>query len=79
MKKATGELNLSVVVLVSIGILSAFFFTILWPMIKSSMIANSKCRDAICDKRTVQDGLATCRYYKDGKQQGDSFKCVWKG
>lgn len=80
MKEATGELNMTVVIVVSIGILSAFFFTILWPMIESSFVANSKCRNAVCDKKSVSDGMATCKYYdKDGKQVGSEFKCVWKG
>ncbi len=79
MKEATGELNMTIVIIVSIGILSAFFFTVLWPMIENSFIANSKCRNAVCDAKSVSDGLATCRYYKDGAQVGSTFKCVWKG
>ena len=80
MKEATGELNMTIVVVVAVGILSVFFFTILWPTIKNTFIANSKCSDAVCDKSTLNDGLVTCKYYdKDGRQQGTEFQCAWKG
>lgn len=79
MKEATGELNMTVVIVVAVGILSVFFFGILWPNIKNTFIATNKCSDAICDKRTLNDGMVTCKYYKNGKQQGADFKCVWKG
>ncbi len=80
MKEATGELNMTVFVVVAIGVMSAFFFTVLWPSLKETLVANSKCRDAVCDANSVSDGMATCQYYtSSGSQVGGSFKCVWKG
>lgn len=79
MKQATGELNMTVVVVVAVGVLAAFFYTTLWPMIKNNYVASSKCSDAICDPSSLSDGKVTCRYYKNGSVVGDSFKCVWKG
>ena len=79
MKQATGELNMTVVVVIAVGVLAAFFYTTIWPTIKNSYIASNKCSDAICDPRSVSDGMATCIYYKNGRQQGNSFRCVWKG
>ena len=79
MKEATGELNMTVVVVVAVGVLAAFFYTTLWPMIKGSYISSSKCSDAVCDPRTLSDGMVTCNYYKNGRVEGNSFKCVWKG
>ena len=79
MKEATGELNMTVVVVIAVGILAAFFYTTIWPNIKNTYVASSKCNDAVCDPRSVVDGMATCRYYKNGSQVGRSFKCVWKG
>lgn len=79
MKEATGELNMTLVVVIIVGVLSVFFFTVIWPSIEGGLIASSKCADAVCDKRTLQDGMVTCKYYKDGKQKGNDFKCVWKG
>ena len=80
MKEATGELNMTVVIVLAVGILSVFFFAILWPSIKNTFIANSKCSDAVCDKSTLNNGIVTCKYYdSEGKQQGSSFTCAWKG
>ena len=37
MKAATGELNLTVITLIAIGLVIAFFVGILWPAIKDNM------------------------------------------
>jgi len=79
MKEATGELNMTVVIVVAVAILSVFFFGILWPNIKNTFIATNKCSDAVCDKRTLHDGVVTCKYYKNGHQEGADFECPWKG
>ncbi len=80
MREATGELNMTVVVVIAVGILSVFFFAILWPNIKATFIASNKCSDAVCNKRTLKDGYVVCRYYDaNGKQQGSEFECPWKG
>jgi hypothetical protein len=79
MKEATGELNMTLVVVIAVGVLAAFFFAILWPSIKNSMIMNSKCSDAVCNASTVSNGKVTCSYYKNGVKQGSDFECVWKG
>lgn len=85
MKEATGELNMTVVIVVTVGFLAVFFFAVLWPSIKTTFIATSKCSDAICTcpnndcKNIPQDSLVDCVYYKNGKQVGQSFKCPWKG
>lgn len=79
MKEATGELNMTVVVVVAVGVLSAFFFTILWPSIKNTYVASNKCSDAVCNPNTLRDGMVTCSYYKNGSKVGNDFQCVWKG
>ncbi len=79
MKEATGELNMTVVIVVAVASLSAFFFTILWPSIKNSFVASSKCADAICDVKNAHDGVVTCKYYKNGRQVGNDFTCTYKG
>ncbi len=77
MKEATGELNMTVVVVVTVGVLSAFFYTTIWPLIRDNFNSKSKCSDAIC--YPTGDGYASCVYYdKDGIAQSH-FKCVWKG
>lgn len=64
MKEATGELNATVVVVLTIGLLSTFFFTIIWPRLKSNLNANTKCSDAIC-KVTKKDLQNVCTEWKN--------------
>lgn len=79
MKEATGELNMTVVIVLAVAILSVFFFAILWPSIKNTFIATNKCSDAVCRKTPDSNGMVECFYYKNGRQEGNSFKCPWKG
>ena len=48
MKEATGELNMTVVTVVAIAAIAAFFYTVVWPGIKESIEAGQKCASAIC-------------------------------
>lgn len=80
MKEATGELNMTVVVVIAVGVLAAFFYTTIWPIIKNTYVSTSKCSDAVCNHKTLDsNGMVECEYYKNGVKQGNSFKCVWKG
>lgn len=63
MKEATGELNATVVVVVLIAALSAFFFGFLWPMIRQNMTTNYRCSDAICESTPDANGWVDCTYY----------------
>lgn len=90
MKEATGELNTTVFVVISIGVLSTFFFTVLWPMLKNNFKQETGCKAAVCncnDKsengvvgRFKRDGIeyCTCTIKKDdGTEQ--QIECVYKG
>jgi hypothetical protein len=80
MKEATGELNMTVVIVVAIAALSAFFFTVLWPLISNNMNSKTACNRAVCYAKTYKDGMVDCQLFdEDGNKQGNSFKCVWKG
>jgi len=81
MKQATGELNMTIVVVVAVGVLAAFFYTTIWPMLRNNFIANSKCSNAVCDPSTVdENGMAECNTYKkNGEIDIKDLKCVWKG
>lgn len=79
MKEATGELNMTVVIVVTVAFLAVFFFAILWPSIKNTFIASSRCSDAICYKSTLNNGIVKCDYYKNGKLELSGFECPWKG
>lgn len=83
MKEATGELNMSVVVISSIAILSAFFYTVLWPMINENQNQQVNCSKAIClvkdpNKDVDKNGYVKCKY-KDKKNQEHDIICKYKG
>lgn len=77
MKEATGELNATVVVMLAIGVLIAFFYYTLWPMIKANMDENSKCNSAICEKCETGD-CETVTCYSKGSSDV-KFECIYKG
>ena len=43
MKEATGELNMTVITVVAIGAVAAFFYAFIWPSIKTTIQAQSIC------------------------------------
>lgn len=85
MKEATGELNMSIVVISSIAILSAFFYTILWPMINENQKQQTNCSKAICKvknpSKDVTNGIIDHCYYvdKDGSPHDLDHVCKYKG
>lgn len=46
MKEATGELNMTVITIVAIAALVAFFYLIIWPNIQAGMVVNSACNNS---------------------------------
>lgn len=80
MKEATGELNSTIVIALAVGLLLAFFYTVLWPGIRNNMDANTKCSKAYCSpcpKGQVCE-LVNCKYKTANGEEKD-IKCVWKG
>ena len=85
MKEATGELNLTVIVVLLIAILSTFFFSFIWPRIKSGFRHNTRCDDAICvcppeymvDGKCTYKGTTVECYFKDDTSK--KITCAWKG
>lgn len=82
MKEATGELNMTVIVVISVGILSAFFFYTLWPMIKGNFQREANCKNASCncsvETRNANDGRCECTVNKDGQEIGPIY-CPYGG
>ena len=85
MKEATGELNMTVVIVIAVAILAAFFYTIIWPLIRNNYNTNANCSKAICScpkndplcRRS--NGMADCKVLdKDGKVI-TKLTCPWKG
>lgn len=77
MKEATGELNATIIVVLAVGILIAFFYYTLWPILRTNFNRNSQCSKAICEKcNKPKCTYVTC--YLSGKES-DKFQCVYKG
>lgn len=85
MKEATGELNATVIVVITIAILSTFFFTVIWPMLNSNLKSNTRCSDAYCPKvngklrckdKNSKTGVCMTVYCK---YKGEDVICPYKG
>ncbi len=78
MREATGELNMSVIVITLVAILVAFFYGVIWPMIDKSQEAQMNCSKAVCEKSADSDGYVNCTYSKkDGTTS--NIQCKYKG
>lgn len=66
MKEATGELNMTVVTVVAIAAVGAFFYAFVWPGIQASITASTYCSSAMgCDSNGKN-----CKYTdSNGKEQ----------
>ena len=75
MKEATGELNMTVVTVVAIAAVGAFFYAIIWPSIKSNLLAQTHCSSAIqCED--AGNGRLRCHYYEDdGSVSNGTIEC----
>ena len=79
MKEATGELNMTVIVAISVGILATFFFTVIWPMINANFQRESQCRSAVCNcSKDNIDADNTCLCWTKN-DKSNTFRCPWKG
>lgn len=66
MKEATGELNMTVITVVAIAAVGAFFYAVIWPVIKNNINRNTYCSAAYsCDSNNKN-----CKYLdKDGNEK----------
>ena len=76
MKEATGELNVTLVIIVAISAMAAFFYFVMWPSIRNNVDANTKCAQAICENCPSKNCTAVNCHLKGSS---NTFKCVWKG
>lgn len=61
MKEATGELNMTVVTVVAIAAVAAFFYAFVWPAIKNNISRNTNCANATCPE-TCNNEVCQCTY-----------------
>jgi len=76
MKEATGELNMTVVTVVAIAAVAAFFYAFVWPAIKNNIARNTHCANAICDSACTNSSQAVCDCtYVDENGSANPVKC----
>ena len=78
MKEATGELSSAVVVVVSVGILVAFFYYTVWPIIDNNYKSQTSCDKAVCSAKPDAKGFVECTY-KNRNNTTQNIKCKYKG
>ncbi len=72
MKEATGELNMTVVTVVAIAAVAAFFYAFIWPSIQTNILNSAKCSSAYsCD---CKGNTCDCLYLDDSQQE-QKVKC----
>ncbi len=70
MKEATGELNMTVVTVVAIAAVAAFFYAFVWPGIQNNITASTYCSMANCDADNKN-----CVYYDENNVEHDDLDC----
>lgn len=78
MKEATGELNVTIIVVTIVAVLSLFFFSYLWPKIRGNFEGQTQCDRAICPANPSGSTSVNC-YYTDKKGVKHDIVCTWKG
>lgn len=74
MKEATGELSSSLIAVICIAILIAFFYFEIWPIFKTNFNAETACDKAVCEPNVDKEtGLVNCSL------DGQIFQCKFKG
>jgi len=73
MKEASGELSMTAVAIVAIAAVGGIFMAFVWPNLKGSLQAKTRCQSAFncsaCSSKTG-DGVKTCSGYYD--ENGDA-------
>ncbi len=70
MKEASGELSMTAIAVVAIAAVGGIFMAFVWPQLKGSMIAKTKCQSAynctVCTGAAAgKAGTKTCSGYYD--------------
>ena len=76
MKEATGELNMTVITVVAIAAIAAFFYALVWPAIKANVINSQKCASAICNCASTEK-YCKCQYVGEDEKEHD-VTCAMK-
>ena len=79
MKEASGELNMTVVTVLAIAAIGAFFYLFVWPALQGNISKGTKCANAVCTG-TCSGKVQSCTYYPvdtDGQTSGspETIQC----
>ncbi len=79
MKEATGELNMTVITVVAIAAVAAFFYAFVWPAIKDTIDRSTHCSQVMkCD--SCDGTTCTCEYCKNSDcSETGTVRCPDKG
>lgn len=69
MKEATGELNMTVITVVAIAAVAAFFYAFVWPVIKENLERTTKCNSAVCNDCPSTAKTCKCIYLEGDTEQ----------
>ena len=80
MKEATGELNMTVVTVVAIAAVAAFFYAFIWPGIQQTIERSTYCATASCHNcKAGDDGKQTCACtYTDKNGEDKNITCEFQ-
>jgi hypothetical protein len=79
MKEATGELNMTVITVVAIVAVGAFFYAVIWPRISDSLSKNTRCSDAVCSSCNPRGDDQVCTQCVDSDGEEINGSCTFKG
>lgn len=82
MREATGELNMTVVVVLAVAGLVAFFSMVIFPMFTKSTTRQQNCSNAVCEK--PGEGTKCTGSYVECHDPGEkdsskNYCCPYKG
>ena len=77
MKEATGELDMTVVVVMLVGMLASFFYFVIWPKIGQSQ--STDCAKAVCKNNVDKDGYVQCTLTDKKTGVSKNISCKYKG
>lgn len=80
MKEATGELNMTVVTVVAIAAVAAFFYAFIWPGIQRTIERSTYCATASCGECVEgTNGKQTCQCtYQDAEGEEKEITCEFQ-
>ena len=86
MKEATGDLNMTVIIVMIVAALVVFFSVYITPLVLNGIKSESNCSNAICPCKsmTADNGACTDCYICENKNGGtckksQPFRCPYKG